>query len=941
VQTGKQLNTPKRMRFDSQEYYLKSPEEMSRLFPDLTDALLNSVRIAEQCRVDPLAYKAQLPNFDIPPGYSSQKDYLHSLCVEGVRERFGETNEQIERQLNYEINMIAEKGFVPYFLIEWDFVNYARSHGIRCSARGSAAGSLMAYTLGITNVDPIRYQLPFERFFNTERADMPDIDMDFPDNRREEVIEYVARKYGEDCVAQMVTFNTMAAKASVKDAARVMGEQETGDRITRFIPTGPKVTLQSSLDSVRELADLYKENKVAQEIIDQALKLEGAVRSTGVHAAGVIVANEALEHFVPLQLRDSKDPSKGRITQYEQMHLEELGLIKFDFLGLSNLTILDNTVKFIKDSRGEDVILEKVSLDPIPGDDMQNARRQKAFDLLASGETTGIFQLEGPKMTEYIKQLKPTRLEDIMAMIALYRPGPMDSIPDFIDSKHGRKKVEYLDPRLEEWLAESYGVIVYQDQVLFIGVNLAGFSWGKVNKFRKALSKKKMDEVEAYKGDFIDGCVKNGVKRESAEQLFTLILPFGGYGFNKAHAASYAVVAFYTAYLKGNYTAEFMAATMTTEASDAKKIANAIAECKRMGVEVLGPDVNKSGQGFTVEGGGVRFGLLAIKGIGEGPIGEIVRARTESGPFKSLADFCTRVDPKFVGKGAIETLIKAGVMDSLADGKRNQLLDAAERAMQFGKNERTAKDRGMISLFGGMEEVENAFEFALNPKADEISRKQLLQWEKELIGVYISNHPLSYLTDLFREQVSHTTAEITEALDKKKVTVGGIIREVRRITTKKGDAMCAVQLEDMYGSINVTIFPRVYEETTELWVEDAVVIVHGEVQVRRDEPGILCNRVEQVKSVEEEMNRKRYLVWLKVHLSGGDERSVSNDILKIHDIHRCIREQPGRDHYEILVVNGEWEVRLNVHNTMGYSQELHDKLEKVLGRGMIDVQVVG
>lgn len=861
VQTGKQLNTPKRMKFDSQEYFLKSPGQMAELFIDLPpDVLTNSVRIAEQCSVDPLAYKAQLPNYTIPSEYASQKDFLHALCVEGVKERFGETSEAIERQLNYEIDMIAQKGFVPYFLIEWDFVNYARSRGIRCSARGSAAGSLMAYTLGITNVDPIRYQLPFERFFNTERADMPDIDMDFPDDRREEVIEYVARKYGEDCVAQMVTFNTMAAKASVKDVARVMGESSMGDTITRLIPTGPKVTLQGSLDGGRELADLYKVNGVAKEIIDQALKLEGSVRTTGVHAAGVIVANEALEHFVPLQLRDTRDPSKGRITQYEQVHLEELGLIKFDFLGLSNLTILDNALKYIKQTRDEDVVLEKVPLDEVQGDKEQNARHQKAFDLLASGETTGIFQLEGPKMTEYIKQLKPTCIEDIMAMIALYRPGPMDSIPDFIKAKHGDKKITYLDPRLEEWLAKSYGIIVYQDQVLFIGVNLAGFSWGKVNKFRKALSKKKMDEVEAYKGDFIEGCVKNGVKRDVAEQLFTLILPFGGYGFNKAHAASYAVVAFYTAYLKANYTAEFMAATMTTEAADAKKIANAIAECKRMGVGVLGPDVNRSDRGFTVEDGNVRFGLLAIKGIGEGPIGEIARARGEGGPFKSLADFCTRVDPKFVGKGGLETLIKAGALDSLGEGKRHQLLDAVERAMQFGKNERTARERGMISLFGEIEEVENAFEFALNPKAKEVDRNQLLQWEKELIGVYISKHPLAYLGELLKEHTTHTTAQITEELDKQKVVVGGTITEVRRITTKKGDPMCAVQLEDMDGSVGVTVFPKVYQETAELWSENTVVIVRGEVQMRRDEAGIVCNGVEEVQGIEEEMNRKQYHV---------------------------------------------------------------------------------
>src|SRR5579875_941750 len=940
VQTGKQLNTPKRMRFDSQEYYLKSPEQMAELFTDLPpDVLTNSVRIAEQCSVDPLAYKARLPNYAIPPEYSSQKDYLRALCIEGVKERFGEMNETIERQLNYEINMIADKGFVPYFLIEWDFVNYARSHGIRCSARGSAAGSLLAYTLGITNVDPLRYQLPFERFFNTERADMPDIDMDFPDDRREEVIEYVTRKYGEDCVAQMVTFNTMAAKAAVEDVARVMGLQDIGDRITRLIPTGPKVTLQGSLDSVKELNDLYRDSPQATEIIDQALKLEGSVRTTGVHAAGVIIANEALEHFVPLQLRDPKDPSKGRITQYEQMHLEELGLIKFDFLGLSNLTILDNTIKFIKQSRGEDLVLEKIPLDPVEGDEEQNKRRQKAFDLLTSGETTGIFQLEGPKMREYIKQLKPTRVEDVMAMIALYRPGPMDSIPDFIDAKHGRKKVEYLDPRLAEWLNESYGIIVYQDQVLFIVVGLADFSWGKANKFRKALSKKKMDEVEGYREDFIKGCVKNGVKEEVAAQLFKLIEPFGGYGFNKAHAASYAVVAFYTAYLKANYTAEFMAATLTTEAADAKKVANAIAECKRMGVAVYGPDVNQSQLGFTVERGGVRFGLLAIKGIGEGPIAEIVRARQEGGLFKSLADFCTRVDPRQVGKGAIETLIKAGAMDSL--GKRHQLLASLDRAIQFGKNERSAKERGMMSLFGDITEVDNAFEFTLNTDVEEISRKQLLAWEKELLGFYITKHPLSYLVDALKDRVKHHTGMISEESEKQKVTLGGLITEARRIITKKGDPMCVVKLEDMYGSISVTVFPKLYEQTSELWVEDTVVIIEGEVQVRNEEPTILCNKAEAFTGMEEEMDRKQYHIWLTIQLSGEDERSISDDKMKVQDVYNSIRDKPGRDHYDLLVVNHEWQVLLTPSdNTLHYCPELHARLESVLGKGAIEVKMV-
>jgi DNA polymerase III subunit alpha len=944
VQTGRQRSDEKRLKFDSQEYFLRSPAEMTRLFPDLPGALMNSVRIAEMCEVDPLAYKAALPAYEVPAPYASQAEYLYALCKRGVEERFGRMDEQIEQQLKYEWQMICDKGFAAYFLIEWDFVNYARSRGIRCLARGSAAGSLLAYTLGITNVNPLRYQLLFERFFNPERMDMPDIDMDFPDDRREEVIEYVAKKYGLDCVAQMVTFNTMAAKNSVKDVARVMGLQNKGDVITRLIPTGPKVTLGGSLKSERDLAALYERDQEAREIIDQALQLEGSVRSTGTHAAGVVIGNEPLENFVPLRSKDYKDPSAGRETQYEQQHLEELGLIKFDFLGLSNLTILDNAIKFIKASRGEEIDLEKLPLDAVsddvPGAVEQNRKRQKAFELLSDGETTGIFQLEGAKMREYVKQLKPTCVEDVMAMVALYRPGPMDSIPEFIEAKNGRKKVTYLDPRLSEWLAESYGVIVYQDQVLQIAFNLAGFTWGKVNKFRKALSKKIMHEVEGYRVDFVKGCKTSGMSEEVAEQLFTLVLPFGGYGFNKAHAASYAVVAFYTAYLKANYTAEFMAATMTTEAADAKKIANAVAECKRMGVQVYGPDVSASEQGFTVENGGIRFGLLAIKGIGEGPIQEIMRARKEEGPFKSLGDFCTRVDPRSVGKGAIETLIKAGAMDGF--GQRHILLASVDSAMKFGKSERAAKETGLMSLFGDLEEVSNAIEFQLASHAKEMDRDELLKYEKELLGLYISKHPLSYLVEALKDKVKHHTAVIGEELAKQKVSLGGMLTEVRRITTKKGESMCMARLEDMHGSVSVTVFPRVYERDPELWVEGRVVILSGDVQMRNDEATIICENADRYDKLAEEINRKQYDIWIVMQLSGSDRKAVSDDRMRVQDIHSCIRAQPGRDHYQILVMNGEWQVQLTPSdNTMCYSPEMHEKLKSALkGKGEIKVTQV-
>ncbi len=933
VQTGSQL-AGKHFHFDSTEYFLRDCEQMRQLFPEMTDALLNTVRLAERCDVNPFAKKASLPHyFPIPSNFTTPREYLYDLCLRGAREKYGEINETIQKQLDYEFRVIADKGFVDYFLIEWDFVNFARSNGIRCSARGSAAGCLLAYTLGITNIDPIRYQLPFERFFTPEREDMPDIDMDFQDNRREEVIDYVTEKYGAECVGQCVTFNTMAAKASVKDVARAHGLQEIGDRISRFIPTGPHVTLQGSLESVKDLQDLYETNPQARTILDQALQLEGCVRSTGVHPAGVVIGDAPLENYVPMRAKDYKDPAAGRETQYEQIHLEELGLIKFDFLGLANLTILDNTIQFVKAGRGEDIILDQIPLAEVPGNETQNSKFRKAFELLAAGETTGIFQLEGAKMREYIKQLAPNRIEDIMAMVALYRPGPMDSIPEFIDAKHGKKKVTYLDSRLSQWLDESYGIIVYQDQVLFIAVNIAGFSWGKAHKFRKALSKKKVEEVAGFRQSFIEGCIHNGVAPQAAEQLFTLIEPFGGYGFNKPHAASYAVVAFYCAYLKANYTAEFMAATMTAVADNALKIANAVAECKRMGVEVYGPDVNASHQGFTVEQGGVRFGLLAIKGIGEGPIQEILRARA-SGPFTSLADFCTRVDPKAVGKGAIETLIKAGALDCLAPcpGQRHVLLQSVESAMRFGKSERQAQQSGLLSLFDlDMGSESNAFAFQLDSKAKDIPRNELLKWEYELLGVYFSPHPLSYLYELYKDQTTYTTSAISAEIDKEPVKILGALKDVRRITTKKGDTMCVAQLEDMYGRIGITAFPRLFESSQHMWVEGQVVIVRGNVQVRNDEPGIICEALEAIEEAEAEINRKQYHVTIVFYTKGSDERGISDDCIAIQDLYNAVRRHPGRDTYTLVIENDEWRVELapGTPATLSYCPELLVALKRI------------
>ncbi len=922
VQMGKTVEDPKRMKFDSSHYYLKTAEEMAALFPELPDALKNTMRIAEMCQVELKFGQALLPDFPTPEGYSSQEAFMRELCLRGIQERYGRMTNEIRDRFEYEFNIITSKGFVPYFLIVWDFVNEARKRGIRCSARGSAAGSIVGYVLGITNVDPLQYRLLFERFLNPERKSMPDIDMDFPDDRRDEMVAYVAEKYGWDKVAQIVTFNTMAAKAAVRDVGRVLSLQGEADTIARLIPTGPKVTLRGSLETVKELQQRYENSETTKTILDKAMALEGTIRSTGIHAAGVVVSREPLVNLVPLQLRDAKDPKSWLVTQYEQAHLEELGLLKFDFLGLSNLTILQNTVKFIKATRGIDL-----DLDHIPTDDA------KAYELLGSGETTGIFQLESGAMRQHIKELKPTSIEDLTAMVALYRPGPMDSIPTFIKAKHGQIQIKYLHPDLEPFLRESYGVIVYQDQVLYIAVHLAGFTWGEVDAFRKAMGKKIPEELVKYRGKFIQGCIKHGIPEKTADEIFTLIEPFGGYGFNKAHACSYAWVAYITAYLKANYTAEFMAATLTTEASDAKKVMAAVAECKRMGVEVLRPDINKSEMGFSIENGKVRFGLLAIKNVGSRPIEEILKAREEGGRFVSLADLCARVDSRAVTRSTLECLIKVGALDDL--GPRHQLLESLDLAISVGQQHRKMQEVGQSSLFGAIEGHDPVKDFKLKDAAPR-TRQELLAWEKELLNIYLSEHPLARYSQALEERGATLTSLLSEELVGKKVTVGGRIIEARRITTKRGDTMAAAIVEDAHGQVEVTIFPRLYEQTAELWQEENVLLITGKVEMREDQARIIADSAEQFEVSEEDLDRRRHLLRITVQRTKNDLR----DKIKIQDIYRAIQAHPGKDRFEIIIRNGTWSATLvPKDNTVHFCPQLMEVLEsdEALGPGAVQV----
>jgi DNA polymerase-3 subunit alpha len=930
VQTGKTLDEPKRMKFDSQHYYLKTPDEMARMFPELPEALANTMRVAEMCNVEIEFGANLLPIYHIPAGFATPDEYLYHLCLEGVKERYGAMSEAVQQKLDYEFSVIREKGFVSYFLIVWDYVNFGRSRGMRCVARGSAAGSLVAYVLGITNVDPLRYDLLFERFLNPERMSMPDIDMDFPDDRREEVIRYVADKYGWDKVAQIVTFNTMAAKAAVRDVGRVMGMQNEADRVARLIPAGPKVTINSALKDVADLRQTYETNSQIRKLVDTALDLEGTVRSTGIHAAGVVISREPLETVVPLQLRDYKEANPWLVSQYEQAHLEELGLLKFDFLGLSNLTILMNSQKFIQQTRGIEI-----DLDRLPTDDT------RTYDLLAQGETTGVFQLESGAMRRYIQELKPTRIEDVTAMVALYRPGPMDSIKTFTQAKHGEIQVKYLHPMLEPLLRESYGVIVYQDQVLLIAVQLAGFTWGEVDKFRKAMSKKIPEELAKYRDKFIKGCAKNGIDAKVAEQIFTFIEPFAGYGFNKAHAAAYGFVAYQTAYLKANYTAEFMAATLTTESGDAKKVVAAVEECRRMGVEVRPPDINRSESGFTVEAmepdpetgepqWAVRFGLLAIKNVGSRPIDSLLEARREGGPFRSLANVFARTDSKGVTRGAVECLIKAGAFDSL--GRRSQLLAALDRALSYGQQQRKMREIGQNSLFGGLTNDDHD-DFTL-PDVPDHPQEQILAWEKELLNLYLSAHPLSHIAPALKRRVTTYTANLTDEWAGQKITLGGRITEIRRIVTKRGDTMLIVQLEDLQGTVPVTVFPKTYAATSESWREDAIVLVTGTVRLRDEDAEIICESVEEFALMPDEVERKEYLV----RISLKRQKNSALDVAHLQDVLTALNDFPGHDRYEFVVRNGKWEARLTMppgRAGIRYCPELHQQLEGILGPGAV------
>jgi len=830
INTGANPNDPERLTIKADDFSMRSTKEMTETFKDVPEAIENTQKIADLCNFEFELGKTKLPHFEVPNG-KNPNEYLKELCIIGLKNRFGSNpNKEIIDRLNYELSVIKQTGFAPYFLIVQDFVNWAKQQRIIVGpGRGSAPGSLVSYLLNITNVDPLKNNLLFERFLNPERISMPDIDLDFTDRRRDEVIDYVAQKYGRDKVAQIITFGTMASRAVIRDVGRALVYTYSYcDQIAKMIPFG--FTLDETLKRVSEFKEIYQTDEQAKRLIDLAKKLEGVARHASTHACGVVISADPLSNYVPLQHPTQND--ENIVTQYEMHAIEDLGLLKMDFLGLKNLTIIEDTLSRIYVLRGG----KKIDIENIPLDD------KEIFKLLQKGSTKGIFQLEGDGMTRYLKQLKPTEFEDIVAMIALYRPGPIQFIPDYIDRKHKRKKIEYLHPKLKPILEKTQGICIFQEQLMQIAQQLASFSLAEADILRKAVGKKIESLLHSQEEKFIKGVIENGIKKEIAQKIWQWILPFARYGFNRAHSTAYATIAYQTAYLKTHFPVEFMASLLTSEKTDVEGIAILIEECKRMGIEVLPPNINESLKNFTVvpKENKIRFGLLAIKNVGGNVIDAIVEERKNNGPFHSLGDFLQRVNSKDLNKKSLESLIKAGAFDSFAE--RNQLLHNLERLLEWSRETQKTKMNGQQGLFD--EAKFNNNEIKLTP-ATPATNFEKLNWEKELLGLYVTSHPLEDFREIL-EKKTLSLAKIKDALVRQKIKVGGIISGIKKIITRNGKPMLFVKLEDLTDKTEVVVFPGIIEKNPTVFQENKIVFIKGRVDNRDNVLKVIAEDVEEI-----------------------------------------------------------------------------------------------
>ena len=838
LQNKKKISDTNRMNMMGTDFSLRANEEMLAAFPEAPEAATNTLKIAEMCDLEIELGMTQLPYFPVPEGFD-EFSYLEHLSKEGLKKRYGKTYEEIDKvrqdRLDYELSVIKKMGWPSYFLIVSDFINWAKDHKIVVGpGRGSAAGSFVCYLIGITNLDPLVYDLLFERFLNPERISMPDIDTDFADTGRDDVIRYVEEKYGKDHVAQIITFGTMAARAAIRDVGRVLDvPYDFCDKLSKAVPMF--TDLSEALENVQEFKDLYNKEPEAKRIIDYALRLEGVARHSSVHACGVIITKDTLTEYMPVQYASSSDLTI--VSQYSLHPVDDLGLLKMDFLGLKNLTIIESALKIIKRTREIEVDIEKIPLDD-----------KLAYKLFQDGETTGVFQFESSGMKRYLKELKPTIFEDIIAMVALYRPGPMEWIPDYIAGKHGRKKVQYLHPKLQPILDKTYGVAIYQEQVMEMARALAGFTMGGADVLRKAMGKKIVELLAQQKEKFLDGCVANGIARELGDKIFSFIEPFAGYGFNRSHAACYAMVGYQTAYLKAHYPAEFMAALLTSDQQDIERIAIEIEECRNMKIKVLQPDVNESFASFTVvkdEKTGkdiIRFGLNAIKNVGEHIVDVIIEERKNNGKYKDVFDMLERIVDRDMNKKSLEALVKCGAMDQFGD--RGFLLANMETMLEFNKEVSRSRENKQINLFGG-----GAMVLPSRVKLSattQVGRQERLSWEKELLGLYITEHPFNDFRKHLGDYVV-PLVRLREHMNDENIRIAGVITSSKKIITKSKKAMLFVKLEDGLAVTEMLVFPTVLEKTPDLWVDGKVIICQGKCSDKDQDVKILVDKAAEIK----------------------------------------------------------------------------------------------
>ncbi len=939
------IHDEKRFRMPGDFFYLRSPEEMAELYRDIPEALENTERIAAMCHLELDFERLYLPEIDLPPGKTADQ-FLADLCYQGLPQRYLQLTAEIKERLDYELEVIRKTKFANYFLVVWDIISFTRKHNILFGVRGSAAASIVLYCLGITGIDPIEHKLVFERFLNMERKEMPDIDLDFEDERRDEVINYVSQKYGQDHVAQIITFGTLGARAALRDVGRALGMSYSEvDRVARLVPFAPGMTLARALEENGELGSIYREDNIIRNLVDSARKVEGIARHASTHAAGVVISKEPLTKYVPLQRVSKGNAQEAVMTQFSMGDIARIGLLKMDFLGLANLTILGKAREIISHQRGVEVDLASLPMDDV-----------KTFALLASGETAGVFQLEGAGMRRYIKELKPTNFSDIAAMVALYRPGPMEHIPTFIKAKRGIEPIRYPHPELTSILEETYGVIVYQDQVLFIVQAFAGYSLGEADIFRKAMGKKIPQVMKKERRSFISRAEKNGFPAEVAEEVFNLIEPFAGYAFNKAHSVSYALIAYQTAYLKANYPAEYMTAFLVTNAGQSDKVASAVSECRRLGIAILPPDINRSRASFAIEMDGnyapaIRFGLTAIKNVGLSAVKPIIAERDQGGEYKSIEDLCHRADLVGVNRRTLESLIKAGALDCL--GSRGSLLGSIGSILSLAQREQRLRETGQATMFDLWGKEVPVPVPGLDLDSSDIPVREKLAWEKELLGVYLSEHPFSSMANRGSALNLDITlcGQIDAELAGQAVAVAGIVASVRYLFTRDGRPFARAVLEDLDGRIEVMVWPKVYAEAKDLWQEGNILLVEGKVWLSNDQVQLNCDSVRDyqpevapvgelvpsepqtalaVNVVAEEPAAPVISRRLMISLTQSQDKD--SDVTLLRKLVDILNEFPGGDEVSLRVINESKVTHLKLTNlTVSYDAQLHERIAGLVG----------